>query len=177
MNFSFRVDTTTLAILMSAIVALLVLHDIHAHQPLPATASAPTRISVQDRVVTKEFVLTDDSGQTRVRIGMNELDAPALSLYDRGGQERALVRLNKDDVPSLRLFDQSGTLRSGIGFTRGTLEPHLWFFDQDGSTSETMPSMETLNVNYFPASRNYTTSPHETVIMWDAPVVSGSKTR
>lgn len=178
MNFNFRVDTTTLAILMSAIVALLLMHDIHAHhQVVPASTLPMTQISVQDRVVTKEFLLTDDSGQTRARIGMNELNAPALSLYDRGGQQRALVRLNRDDVPSLRLFDQSGTLRGGMGFTRGTLEPHLWFFDQDGSTSETLPSLGTLSLNYFPTSRNYTTRSHGTVILWDAPVVSGIKTR
>ena len=162
MNFNFRMDTITLALLMSAIVALLLLHGIDAqHTTFSAPASDVTRIRVQDRVVTKEFVLMDDSGQTRARIGMNELNAPALSLHDGNGQERALLRLNQDDVPSLRLFDQNGTLRSGVGFTRGTREPHLWFFDRDGSTSETLPSMGTLNLNYFPTSRNYITSPRQ----------------
>ena len=160
MNLNFRMDTATLALLMSALVALLLLHDMNAHPPtVSAPASAMTRLSVQDRVVTKELVLTDDSGQTRVRIGMNELNAPALSLRDGSGQERAMLRLNQDDVPSLRLFDENGILRSGVGFTHGTLEPHLWFFDRDGSTSETLPSMGTVNLNYFPTSRNYITSP------------------
>ena len=175
MDLNVRIDTPTLAVFLGAAAGLLLLRDICAHRhAVPAPTCAATRLVVQDRVVTKEFVLTDDSGQTRARIGMNELDAPALSLHDKSGQNRALLRLNQDDIPSLRLFDENETLRSGVGFAQGTMEPHLWFFDQDGTINETLPSMGTPNLNYFRASRNYTTKSYQNVILWNAHTGSGT---
>ena len=111
--------------------------------------------AVQERVVTHEFNLVDDSGQTRVRLGMNELNAPALSLSGQNGQERALLRLNQNDVPSLRLFDGNGILRQGLGFTRGTLTPGLWFFDENGSTQQLIPGADVYGVNRSSASADY----------------------
>ena len=157
MSDSFRIDARTMCGVAAATLACLLLLDIQslhqtARQPM---AQAGMSGRVQERVVTHEFNLVDDSGQTRVRLGMNDLNAPALSLNDQNGQERALLRLNQNDVPSLRLFDSSGTLRQGLGFTSGTLTPRLWFFDENGSTQQLIPGLNTNAVNRSSVSADY----------------------
>ncbi len=156
MNFRFRMDARTLCVMAGAMLAALLLLDIHSlRQANPRTASQSLLSgTVQERVVTHELAVVDDSGQTRVRLGMNELDAPALSLSDRTGKERALLRLNQDNVPSLRLFDDNGTLREGMGFARGPLTPHLWFYDANGGIQQMMPKSDANAVNYSPFNGN-----------------------
>ena len=175
MRFSFRMDAVTFCALMGAMLALLVLLDIQSlHQAKPHRAGMTS--GVQERVVTREFVLADENGSSRVRIGMNELNAPALSLYDKSGNERALLRLNQNNIPSLRLFDANGTMREGMGFAQGSLEPHLWFFDANGGTSELMPSAggvrlnyrdQTIRLNYSLPMHDYNTGTRDGVILWD----------
>ena len=184
MRFSIRVDSMTFCALMGATLALLMLLDIQSlRQTAPRRANMAN--TVQERVVTKEFVLTDESGNKRVRIGLNELDAPALSLYDKSGTERALLRLNRDDVPSLRLFDENGTMREGMGFAQGSMEPHLWFFDANGGTSELLPagnsnngirlnylSSGSIRLNYLNHSidaRYYDMGTKDSSILWNVP--------
>jgi hypothetical protein len=129
----FRIHLTNPAIFAMLWIALsaLVLHDI----ALRRAALSPniTGVAVSEKVVTKEFVLVDDSGQTRARIGMNDkTNAPCVQLFDAGGQQRAQLRLNKDDVPSLRLYDNSGNLKSVMGFTLNDMNPSYVTFDSAG---------------------------------------------
>jgi len=64
---------------------------------------------------------------------MNDVNGPALQLFDKHHQQRAMLRLNKDDVPSLRLYDEDGKLRSVSGFNLNTLEPQFILFDNEGN--------------------------------------------
>lgn len=146
MQSGFRLDIRTLTLLTGAALALYVLNDLRSlsANSCPTTVGSPL---VQDRVVTKELVITDDQGTTRVRLGNSNLNAPALSLHDGRGNERGLLRLNQNEVPSLRLFDANGTLRSGVGFAQNDLSPHLWFFDEAGAGTELMPPMMPTNLS------------------------------
>jgi len=185
MQLGFRLNIQTLCLLSGAALALFVLNDLRSLNS--ATEVGPP--IVQDRVVTKELVIADDQGQTRVRLGNSNLNAPALSLYDRSGQERGLLRLNENDVPSLRLFDSNGTLRSGMGFAQNDLTPHLWFFTDNGLASEILPSLAPRtsvsytvtpdalgsSVDYSGTSVRYLGSPtncYETTITWQDHAVS-----
>lgn len=156
MNCKVRIDIRTLCLLSATVLALYVLYDLRSLAALSSSQST-TRTLVQDRVVTKELIVTDSGWNARVRLGSNEQKAPALSLYSRSGQERGLLRLNQNDVPSLRLFDENGTLRSGMGFARATLEPHLWFYDQDGSVQQLLPTIgpSQTQMNHSAFSSNY----------------------
>ena len=129
----FRIHLTNPAIFAMLWVALsaLVLHDIALRRATLAPSMTGTTIS--EKVVTKEFVLVDDNGQTRARIGMSDkTNAPCVQLFDAGGQQRAQLRLNKDDVPSLRLYDNSGNLKSVMGFTLNDMNPSYVTFDCAG---------------------------------------------
>ena len=129
----FRIHLTNPAIFAMLWVALsaLVLHDIALHRATLSPNMTGTAIS--EKVVTKEFVLVDDSGQTRARIGMSDkTNAPCVQLFDAGGQQRAQLRLNKDDVPSLRLYDSGGNLKSVMGFTLNDMNPSYVTFDSAG---------------------------------------------
>lgn len=162
MNFSFRIDTATLCVLSGVVLALWVTQDICTKHQVSSGPRA-ARVLVSERVVTREFTLVDDNGQTRARIGMNELNAPALSLNDKNGQERGLLRLNQNDVPSLRLYDANGSMREGMGFAQGTLEPHLWFYDQNGVTNEMIPSSGIPGLNFPLYRHNYNNG-----ILWNS---------
>jgi len=111
--------------------AALILQDVsvrHAHHGVYGKGVATT-----DRVIAKEFVLVDDNGNTRARIGMNDKDAPTLQLLDRSGQTRAQLRLNQNDVPSLRLYDEQGRVRNVMGFTLNDMNPSFVTFDNNGT--------------------------------------------
>lgn len=176
MNFRFRMDTRTLCVMAGAMLATLLLLDIQSlRQTRPRTASqALLSDTVQERVVAHELAVVDDSGQTRVRLGMNEFDAPALSLSDRTGHERALLRLNQDNVPSLRLFDDNGTLREGLGFARGPLTPHLWFYDANGGIQQMLPGSNVGRVNPWYDFADYNSNVDDTTIFRNDKAVSGS---
>ena len=130
----FRIHLTNPAIFAMLWVALsvLVLHDIALRRAAVPSLSG-TGDAVSDKVVTKEFVLVDESGKTRARIGMNEqTNAPCVQLFDSAGQQRAQLRLNKNDVPSLRLYDDGGSLKSVMGFTLNDMQPSYVTFDNAG---------------------------------------------
>ena len=129
----FRIHLTNPAIFAMLWIALsaLVLHDIMLRRAAPPVNV--TSGGVSDRVVTKEFVLVDDNGNTRARIGMNEqTNAPTVQLFDAQGQQRAQLRLNKNDVPSLRLYDSGGNVKSVMGFTLNDMQPSYVTFDNAG---------------------------------------------
>ena len=187
MNFKVRIDIRTLCLLSAAVLTLYVLYDLRSLAALSSSQNT-TRTLVQDRVVTKELIVTDSDGNARVRFGSNEQHAPALSLYSRSGQERGLLRLNQNEIPSLRLFDENGALRSGMGSAKTTLEPHLWFYDQDGTVMELLPAVNNKQTRLNPsASFGYYNiisvpdSPHdfqpsqtvETTIDWSDRTVPG----
>ena len=128
----FRIHLTNPAIFAMLWVALsaLVLHDIVLRRAAGACGAGE---AVSDKVVTKEFVLVDENGKTRARIGMNaQTDAPSVQLFDSAGQQRAQLRLNKNEVPSLRLYDSGGSLKSVMGFTLNDMQPSYVTFDGAG---------------------------------------------
>ena len=129
----FRIHLTNSAIFAMLWIALsaLVLHDIVLRRA--ALSPNMTGVAVSEKVITKEFVLVDDNGQTRARIGMSDkTNAPCVQLFDANGQQRAQLRLNKDDVPSLRLYDGNGSLKSVMGFTLNDMNPSYVTFDAAG---------------------------------------------
>ncbi len=129
----FRIHLTNPAIFAMLWLALsaLVLHDIMLRRAAPPMAVSSDAVS--ERVVTKEFVLVDDNGNTRARIGMNDqTNAPSVQLFDAQGQQRAQLRLNKNDVPSLRLYDNNGNVKSVMGFTLNDMQPSYVTFDNAG---------------------------------------------
>src|SRR5436190_2860357 len=117
MRLTVRFSNTGVLAIIGLAIAILLATDIFMR---PHTAPAPV---ATDRIVTKEFCLTDDSGKTRARIAMNEYGSPCLQLFDQKGQTRAQLRLNKNDVPSLRLYDAAGRARSITGFTLDDMKP------------------------------------------------------
>ncbi len=132
----FRIHLTNPAIFAMLWVALsaLVLHDIMLRHASMQALRYGANTNVTERVVTKEFVLVDDNGNTRARIGMNDkTHAPSVQLFDSAGNQRAQLRLNKDDVPSLRLYDASGSLKSVMGFTLADMQPAYITFDNNGT--------------------------------------------
>ena len=129
MKFTVRLSSVSVVAFVGLVLALLVLADLHAHRG----SYTPGVSSSAERIVTKEFVLVDDEGRTRARIGMNDSDSPSLQLFDHSGQQRAQIRLNKDDVPSLRLYDDNGRLRSVTGFCLNDQTPQFIQFDENGS--------------------------------------------
>lgn len=129
----FRIHLTNPAIFATLWLALsaLVLHDIMLRRAAPPMTASSDAVS--ERVVTKEFVLVDDNGNTRARIGMNDqTNAPSVQLFDAQGQQRAQLRLNKNDVPSLRLYDNNGNVKSVMGFTLNDMQPSYVTFDNAG---------------------------------------------
>lgn len=134
MKLSVRLSNAGMLSIIGMVIAVLLLTDISTHRErvvmMPGIQTSP---GVTDKVVTKEFVLVDDNGNQRARIGMNDVSGPALQLFDKHGQQRAMLRLNKDDVPSMRLYDEDGKLRSVTGFNLNTMEPQFILFDNDGN--------------------------------------------
>lgn len=107
-----------------------------------------------------EFIVEDENGRTRAKLGMT--DAPRLALFDENGKERATLRLERN-VPSVLLFDENSKnrvqlctdedgagvfLRDENGETRAAMGAHvttmpdgtktrhpessLWLFGPDG---------------------------------------------
>jgi hypothetical protein len=134
MKLSVRLSNAGMMSIIGMVIAVLLLTDISARREhvvvVPGIQTSP---GITDKVVTKEFVLVDDNGNQRVRIGMNDANGPALQMFDKQGQQRAMLRLNKDDVPSLRLYDADGKLRSVTGFNLNTLDPQFILFDNAGN--------------------------------------------
>lgn len=128
MKLTVRLSNMGVLAIIGLAVALLLAADILMRPHTVVAAPVAT-----EKVVTKEFCLTDDSGRTRARIAMNEYGSPCLQLYDQQGQTRAQLRLNKDDVPSLRLYDANGQARSITGFTLDNMQPSVVMFDENGS--------------------------------------------
>jgi len=126
MKLTVRLSNTGVLAIIGVIIAILLAADIFSR---PHVVVAPAT----DRVTAKEFVLTDDSGQTRARIAMNEYGSPCFQLLDKQGQTRAQLRLNRNDVPSLRLYDVQGRARSITGFTLDDMQPSLVMFDENGN--------------------------------------------
>jgi len=134
MKLSVRLSNAGMMSIIGLVIAVLLLTDISAHRERTVVMSGMQSSSgVVDKVVTKEFVLVDDNGNQRARIGMNDVGSPAIQLFDQHGTQRAMLRLNKDDVPSLRLYDENGKVRSVTGFNLNTMDPQFIQFDNDGN--------------------------------------------
>jgi len=128
MRDRFHLSNSAIFAVMWIALSGLVLHDISLrHQ------GGGSGTGVSDRVVTKEFMLVDNNGTTRARIGMTDkTNAPSVQLFDAAGAQRAQLRLNKDDVPSLRLYSGEGKLKSVVGFTLNDMRPTFVTFDANG---------------------------------------------
>jgi len=129
MKFSLHLSNVALALITSALLGLLLLTDISMRMSAaPATAPAVS----SEKVVTKELTLTDSQGRVRIRMAVDESDAPSLQMYGQDGGKRALLRLNQNDVPSLRLYDATGSVRSVTGFTLNDMQPAFVQFNESG---------------------------------------------
>jgi len=132
MRFRFHLTNPAIFAMMWIALSALVLHDIALRRATIVSGASGTAIS--EKVVTKEFVLVDDNGRTRARIGMiDKTGAPSVQLFDSAGQQRAQLRLNQNDVPSLRLYDGGGMLKSVMGFTLNDMQPSYVTFDATGN--------------------------------------------
>ena len=129
MKFSLHLSNVALALITSALLGLLLLTDISMRMAQPAAAPAVS----SEKVVTKELTLTDSQGRVRIRMAVDDSDAPSLQMYGQDGGKRALLRLNQNDVPSLRLYDASGSVRSVTGFTLNDMQPAFVQFDETGA--------------------------------------------
>src|SRR5260221_3431387 len=127
MKLSVRFSNLGVLAIIGLAIAVLLATDIMMRPRLTVLAPVAT-----EKVVTKEFCLTDDSGNIRARIAMNEYDSPCLQLFDNQGQTRAQLRLNQNGVPSLRLNDDLGRVRSVTGFDLNDMQPSVILFDENG---------------------------------------------
>ncbi len=145
MRDRFHLNNAAIFAVMWVALSGLVLHDISLRHPGSGVGT-----SVSDRVVTKEFMLVDDNGVTRARIGMmDKTNAPSVQLFDAAGAQRAQLRLNKDDVPSLRLYNGEGNLKSVVGFTLNDMQPTFVTFDANGvghMENRTRPEAAYINI-------------------------------
>ena len=130
MKFSLHLSNVALALLTSAFLGLLLLTDITMRMNPAPSAVAPAVTS--EKVVTRELTLTDSQGRVRIRMAVDDSDAPSIEMNGQDGGKRALLRLNQNDVPSLRLYDASGTVRSVTGFTLRDMQPVFAQFDANG---------------------------------------------
>ena len=130
MKFSLHLSNVALALITSALLGLLLLTDIALRMAPAPAALAPAVAS--EKVTTRELTLTDSQGRVRIRMAVDDSDAPSLQMYGQDGGKRALLRLNQNDVPSLRLYDASGLVRSVTGFTLNDMEPVFAQFDDNG---------------------------------------------
>ena len=130
MKFSLHLSNVALALITSALLGLLLLTDISMRMFAPAATAPPVS---SEKIATKELTLTDSQGRIRIRLAVDESDAPSLQMYGQDGGKRALLRLNQNDVPSLRLYDASGSVRSVTGFTLNDMQPAFVQFDESGT--------------------------------------------
>jgi hypothetical protein len=77
-----------------------------------------------------EFV--DDTGKTRMRLGIDKDGQPYISLIGVSGKERSKMFLAKEkDAPAYELYDEDGKRRSTYTLDGGK-EPFMTHFDIDG---------------------------------------------
>ncbi len=134
MKFSLHLSNVALALITSALLGLLILTDISLRMASAPTVAPPVS---SERVVTRELTLTDSQGRVRIRMAVDENDAPSLQMFGQDGGKRAALRLNKNDAPSLRLYDATGSVRSVTGFIwnqrdASAAQPALIQFDDSG---------------------------------------------
>lgn len=127
MKLSIRLSNAGLAALAGILMALF-LGILVLSRPVTVMTTASS-----DRVEAKEFILRDSQGRERVRIAVDEDDAPGITLLDKSGTRRALLRLNGDDVPSLRMYNAAGRVDSVLGYNLHNMEPGLVFFNSLGT--------------------------------------------
>lgn len=127
MKLSIRLSNAGLAALAGILMALF-LGILVLSRPVSVVTTASS-----DRVEAKEFILRDSQGRERVRIAVDENDAPGITLLDKSGTRRALLRLNSDDVPSLRMYNAAGRVDSVLGYNLHNMEPGLVFFNSLGT--------------------------------------------
>ena len=144
MKFSLHLSNVALALITSALLGLLILTDITVRMnPAPA-ALAPAVAS--EKVVTRELTLTDSQGRVRIRMAVEDNDAPSLQMFGQDGVKRAALRLNQNDVPSLRLYDATGSVRSVTGFTLNDMQPAFIQFGENG-TGHPVDSLSSLSAH------------------------------
>ena len=127
MKLSIRLSNAGLAALAGILMALF-LGILVLSRPVAVMTTASS-----DRVEAKEFILRDSQGRARVRIAVDENDAPGITLLDKSGTRRALLRLNGDDVPSLRMYNAAGRVDSVLGYNLHNMEPGLVLFNSLGT--------------------------------------------
>ena len=131
MKFSLHLSNVAIALITSALLGLLLLADISVRMSAPNAPLAPAVTS--EGITTKELTLTDSQGRVRIRMAVDESDAPSLQMFGQDGGKRAQLRLNQNDVPSLRLYDATGSVRSVTGFTLQDMQPAFVQFDENGT--------------------------------------------
>lgn len=94
----------------------------------PAEAARP-RGGIRDRlsVEAESFVVRDDAGKIRAKLGMDRaVNAPVLYFYDQGGRGRMVLELDGNGRPRLAL-NAAGAVPSIL---LGGPDQSLQFFDQ-----------------------------------------------
>lgn len=80
-----------------------------------------------DIVTADEFLMTDSSGATRARLGMDG-GSVGLTLFDRRGVGRLVLKVDEDGTPEIALMDGQKTKRAQFTLTGGKI-PELVFLD------------------------------------------------
>jgi hypothetical protein len=81
---------------------------------------------------TRAFILEDENGKRRARLGMDRDGSPALGLYDANGKERARLLLLPDGSPMLGLHDANERPRAWLTLLKDG--PMLGLHDPNGET-------------------------------------------
>jgi len=72
----------------------------------------PLELEVQKQVDSKLFVLRDESGRERAKLGVTDTNATSLSLYDALGKERISIFVLADGSSTVALYDDQGLVRT-----------------------------------------------------------------
>jgi len=78
-------------------------------------------------IEAQEFRLTDQAGNIRAMLRLDEAGRPALTLHDTADKARVLLDLSGDS-PGLTLFDSAGNLRASLVLSADG-SPRLGFAD------------------------------------------------
>src|SRR5262245_32266776 len=101
MPHAIRWPRFTSALLMTGAAAFgYLLSGLQSSRPLVAQPRADSG-AVSDQVTARQFLLVDESGNTRGELSIGPDDGPALIIYDKKGQRRARFSVTGDDQPGL----------------------------------------------------------------------------
>jgi hypothetical protein len=80
------------------------------HLPMGTNDAA----SIQERVDAKLFVVRDESGKERARLGVSDTGSALLSMLDGAGRERMTLSVHDDGNTGLMFQDEYGLLRVSL---------------------------------------------------------------